>query len=85
MPIDKDRPIPSRFTDNPFRDPNLPPEKRDWLDRRNAAIRHWHNTGDPGPAAEFGFTLPDRSARGKADSDRENQDSLERRDAAQPA
>lgn len=85
MAMDRDRPIPSRFTDNPFRDPNLPPEKREWLNRRNAAIRHWQNTGDPGPVAEFGFTLPDRRERGAADRDREKQDSLERRGAAPPA
>lgn len=84
--MDKDeiRPVPSRFTDNPFRDPNLPPEKQEWLDRRNAAIRHWHNTGDPEPAKEFGFSLPDRPERragGKADPVRENRAWLERRRA----
>ena len=50
----------SRFTDNPFRDPNLPPDKVAYLDKRNAALRHWRETGDPGPAQEFGFNLPDR-------------------------
>ena len=50
----------SRFTDNPFRDPNLPPEQRDNLDRRNAALRYYYRTGDPGPAREFGFDLTDR-------------------------
>ena len=50
----------SRFSDNPFRDPNLPPEQADYLDRRNSAMRHWRETGDPGPAKEFGFDLPDR-------------------------
>ena len=50
----------SRFTDNPFRDPNLPPEQHEYLDRRNAAIRHYYRTGDPGPDREFGFALTDR-------------------------
>ncbi len=50
----------SRFSDNPFRDPNLPPDKVEYLDRRNEAIRHWHNTGCPEDAREFGFNLPDR-------------------------
>ena len=50
----------SRLTDNPFRDPNLLPEQQDYLDRRNAALRHYYRTGDPGPAREFGFDLKDR-------------------------
>ena len=50
----------SRFTDNPFRDPNLPPERQEYLDRRNTAYRHWQDTGDPEPMREFGFDLPDR-------------------------
>ena len=50
----------SRFSDNPFRDPNLPADKQRYLDKRNAALREWRETGDPGPAREFGFTLPDR-------------------------
>ena len=49
-----------RFSDNPFRDPNMPPEQAAYLDRRNAAINHWHKTGDPIPAREFRFNLPDR-------------------------
>ena len=50
----------SRFTDNPFRDPNIDPETAKRLDARNAAYSHWHETGDPGPINEFGFNLPDR-------------------------
>ena len=57
----------SRFTDNPFRDPNLPPETREYLDRRNAAYRHWRDTGDPEPMREFGFNLPDRRDRRRPD------------------
>lgn len=51
----------SRFSDNPFRDPNLPSEQQDYLNRRNEAFRHYYRTGDPGPAREFGFDLPDKS------------------------
>ena len=82
MDQDEIRPVPSRFTDNPFRDPNLPLEKREWLDRRNAALRHWHNTGDPEPAKEFGFTLPDRRAERQNRPRAGNQAWLERRRAA---
>ena len=50
----------SRFTDNPFRDPNMPPEQAAKLDARNAAYNHWHETGDPTEINKFGFNLPDR-------------------------
>ncbi len=30
------------------------------MDRRNAAYRHWQETGDQEPMREFGFNLPDR-------------------------
>ena len=50
----------SRFTDNPFRDPNIDPETAKRLDARNAVYNYWHETGDPGPAREFGSDLPDR-------------------------
>ena len=53
----------SRFTDNPFRDPNLPPEQHEYLARRNAALRHYYSTGDPEPIREFGFNLPDKRER----------------------
>ena len=56
------RSVPSRFTDNPFRDPNISPETAAALDRRNAAVRVWHRTGDPSEAAKIGITLPDRRA-----------------------
>ena len=58
----------SRFSDNPFRDPNMAPEKAAQLDRRNAAIRHWQDTGDPEPAREFGFNLPNRSQQQETES-----------------
>ncbi len=45
----------SRFSDNPFRDPNMPKEQQEYLDRRNAAMRYYYETGDPEPLAEFGF------------------------------
>ena len=53
----------SRFTDNPLRDPNMDPETAARLDARNAAYRHWHETGDPTEINKFGFNLPDRRAQ----------------------
>ena len=47
--------IENRFRDNPFRDPNLPPEKVKILDERAEAIRIYTTTGDPGPAQKLGL------------------------------
>ena len=49
-----------RFTDNPFRDPNIDPETAKYLDERNAAYNYWHETGDPTRINKFGYDLPDR-------------------------
>ena len=32
-----------------------------WLERRRAALAHWHKTGDPEPARELGLNLRDMS------------------------
>ena len=49
----------SRFSDNPFRDPNLTPEQVRVIGARNDAIRIYHATGDPRPAIEAGL-FPER-------------------------
>ncbi len=50
----------SRFSDNPFRDPNLSPEQVAVIEARNKALRIYHATGDPRPAREAGlFPIPD--------------------------
>ena len=49
----------SRFSDNPFRDPNLTPEQVRVIEARNDAIRIYHATGDPRPAIEAGL-FPER-------------------------
>ena len=53
----------SRFSDNPFRDPNIDPETAARLDARNAAYALWRETGDPTEINKFGFNLPDRRSR----------------------
>ena len=57
----------SRFSDNPFRDPNLSSEQVARLDARNAALREYRNTGDPTELQEMGmfpkedeFEMPER-------------------------
>ena len=44
-----------RWTDNPFRPPNLPPEKVAILEERNKALRIFRETGDEGPAIALGL------------------------------
>ena len=48
-------PANSRFSDNPFRDPNLTPEQVDRIEKRNKALRIYRETGDTGPAIEAGL------------------------------
>ena len=36
----------SRFSDNPFRDPNATPEQIAWLENRNKNMRLYRETGD---------------------------------------
>ncbi len=49
----------SRFSDNPFRDPNLTPEQVERIEERNAALRLYRETGDMRPAVALGLFPPD--------------------------
>lgn len=44
-----------RWTDNPFRPANLTPEEIEWRDKRDEAIRRFHETGDKTMAQEIGL------------------------------
>ncbi len=48
-------PANNRFSDNPFRDPNLTPEQVERIEARNKALRIFRETGDKGPAIEAGI------------------------------
>ena len=48
----------SRWTDNPFRKPNLSPEQLEWLNKRNEATRIYQETGDDTMAIEIGLFPP---------------------------
>ena len=45
-------PANNRFSDNPFRDPNLTPEQVARIEARNKALRIYRETRDEGPAIE---------------------------------
>ena len=54
------RPANNRFSDNPFRSPNLTPEQVERIEKRNEALRIYRETGDTGPAIEVGlFPAPE--------------------------
>lgn len=58
----------SRFSDNPFRDPNLSPEQVAVIEKRNEALRHYQETGDDGPAIEAGlFPSPEEEQMSEID------------------
>ena len=48
-------PANDRFSDNPFRDPNLTPQQIERIEARNKALRIYRATGDDGPAIEIGL------------------------------
>ncbi len=48
----------SRWTDNPFRDPNITPEQLEWIEKRNEATRIFQKTGDDTMAIEIGLFAP---------------------------
>ena len=57
----------SRFTDNPFRLPGLTNEQLEWLEKRNRAVRIYHETGDSTLAEEIGlFWNKDDDERARA-------------------
>ncbi len=58
------RRVHSRWTDNPFRDPNATPEQLEWLRKRDEALRIYRETGDETMAIEIGlFPAPEEEAR----------------------
>ena len=48
-------PVHSRWTDNPFRRPDLTPEQIERIEARNKALCIYRETGDEGPAIEAGL------------------------------
>ena len=48
----------SRWTDNPFRKPNLSPEQLEWLNKRDEATRIYQETGDDTLAIQIGLFPP---------------------------
>ena len=50
-----DRPLSSRFTDNPFRNPNATPEQIERIEKRAAATRIYRQTGDTTKAEDSGL------------------------------
>ena len=48
----------SRWTDNPFRQPGMPPEQLAWLEKRDEATRIFLETGDDTMAIEIGLFPP---------------------------
>ena len=50
-----DRPLSSRFTDNPFRDPNATPEQIERIEKRAEAMRIYRETGDTTVAEDSGL------------------------------
>ena len=59
----------SRWTDNPFRKPNLSPEQLEWLNKRDEATRIYHETGDDTMAIEIGL-FPSREEEAEIESER---------------
>ena len=51
------KPTNSRFSDNPFWPPraHMSDEQREWIDKRDEAIRIFHATGDKTMAQEIGL------------------------------
>ena len=45
----------SRWTDNPFRRPDITPEELKWIEKRNEATRIFQETGDDTMAIEIGL------------------------------
>ena len=54
----------SRWTDNPFWQPKTPEEK-EWIRKRDEAIRRFRETGDDSTAIEIGLFPPRKSGDDK--------------------
>ena len=61
MPKPKRRPE-SRWTDYPFRKPNLSAEQLEWLEKRDETMRICYATGDDSMAIEIGL-FPKRESK----------------------
>ena len=59
----------SRWTDNPFRRPDLTPEQLEWIEKRNKATRIFQETGDDTMAIEVGLFAPQENEEETDDSD----------------
>ena len=59
----------SRWTDNPFRRPDITPEQLEWIEKRNEATRIFRETGDDTMAIEIGLFPPHDNEEGQDDSD----------------
>ena len=59
----------SRWTDNPFRDPNATPEQLEWIKKRNEATRIFRETGDDTMAIEIGLFPPHDNEEEQDDSE----------------
>ena len=58
----------SRWTDNPFRRPDITPEELAWIEKRNEATRIFQETGDDTMAIEIGlFPARDDEEEGGAE------------------
>ena len=61
----------SRWTDNPFRDPNASPEQLAWLEKRDEAFRIWRETGDETMLQEIGLFPKDEAKEPNDDKELE--------------
>ena len=60
------RKVHPRWTDNPFRSPDTPPEQLEWLNKRDEALRIYRETGDDSMAIEIGlFPTPEEEAKAR--------------------
>ena len=59
----------SRWTDNPFRRPDITPEQLEWIEKRNKATRIFQETGDDTMAIEIDLFPPHDNEEGQDDSD----------------
>lgn len=66
-----------RWTDNPFAPMNPTPEQQAWFDKRDEALRRFHETGDDSLAIEIGlFPSPEEEEKLRRENE-ENQSSID--------